>query len=135
MNDFSDHPTHAITELEVFIGHIISETGVQTRRQRDRSIRLKDEIERITAWITLQMRPHGDNTDAPLTGYETEIDAVELCLACVCVGCEVWRMLNRRMMHYRLLSFRVVAACALLDELELFERGKKGGGGFVGVSR
>ena len=31
------------------------------------------------------MRPHGGDI-VPLTGYETEFDALELCLACVLIG-------------------------------------------------
>jgi hypothetical protein len=129
MNDFSEHPVNPITELEVFIGYIINKMGVQTRRQRDRSTKLKDEFERIAAWITSQLRPHGDSK-VPLTGYETEFDALELCLACVHIGGEREKsgVARRRTDGYgKLKSFRVVAASALLAELDLFENGKKGG--------
>jgi hypothetical protein len=130
MNDFSEHPVDPISELEVFIGYIINKTGVQTRRQRDRSIKLKDEFERIAAWITTQIRPYG-NSSVPQTGYETEFDALELCLACVYAGGEHNRpgaARRRRDGYGELKSFRVIAASALLAELDLFEKGKKGGG-------
>lgn len=128
MNDFSEHPVNPISELEVFIGCILNRTGVQTHRQRNGSIKLKDEFERIAAWITSQMRPHG-NDSVPLTGYETEFDALELCLACFYVGGEQARpgALRRRRHGYgELKSFRVIAASALLTELDLLEKAQKG---------
>lgn len=82
------------------------------------------------------MRPHGNDVDAPLTGYETEFDALELCLACVYYGGDrnsKAAAARRRLNGYELQSFRVVAACALLAELDLFEKGKKEGG-YVGVN-
>ncbi|CAK7245874.1 MAG: hypothetical protein STHCBS139747_007479 [Sporothrix thermara] len=57
MYEFSEHPTLPLTELEVFIGTIVNKTGAQTLRQRDRSRKLHDEYERISSWITAQMRP------------------------------------------------------------------------------
>lgn len=129
MRNFSEHPVKPISELEVFIGCILNNTGVQTRRQRERSIRLKDEFDRITALIMTQLRPHGNNI-VPLTGYESEMDALELCLACIHIGDERSSFANQR--HRRdgsgeLGSFQIVAACALLAEAEMFEQGKKGG--------
>ncbi|KAL2823196.1 RNA dependent RNA polymerase-domain-containing protein [Aspergillus cavernicola] len=119
MTNFSEHPINPITELEVFIGHIMNKSGVQTHRQRERSIKLKDEFERIASWILSQMRPQG-----PLSGYTTEFDSVERCLACAHIAGEVD---SRRSEHRRgrwngLQSFRVVAACALLMEVESLEK-------------
>lgn len=48
MSQYSEHPINPITELEVFIGNILNKSGVQTNRQRDKSIKLKDEFERIS---------------------------------------------------------------------------------------
>lgn len=130
MNDFSEHPINPISEVEVFIGCIINKTGVQTRRQRDRSIKLKDEFERIAIWITGQMRRQ-NKSDIPLTGHETEFDALELCLACIHIGAErdeLGAMRRRRNRRNELKSFRAVAASALLTELDLVEKGKKGRG-------
>ncbi|KAL4815695.1 RNA dependent RNA polymerase-domain-containing protein [Aspergillus spinulosporus] len=64
MANFSEHPINPLTELEVFIGQILNNSGVQTHRQRERSIKLKDEFERIASLILTQMRPPG-----PITGY------------------------------------------------------------------
>lgn len=133
MNSFSEHPVNPITELEVFLGTIMSKTGAQTNRQRDRSIKLKEQFERIAGWITGALRR---DRSRPLTGYEKEFDSLELCLACVHVGGQDNRgggMRGRREEWYgRMESFRVVAACALLAELDYFEKGLKAGG-FVGV--
>lgn len=49
MAQYSEHPIKPITELEVFIGNILNRSGVQTNRQRDSSIKLKDEFERISS--------------------------------------------------------------------------------------
>ncbi len=123
MNNFSEHPIKPISELEVFIGYIINKTGVQTRRQRERSLGLKDEFDRIATWITSQMRPHGDDI-VPVTGYETELDALGLCLACVFIGGK-WEhpeaTRRRRGGYGELKSFRAIAASALLAELDLFK--------------
>ncbi|KAL3429117.1 RNA dependent RNA polymerase-domain-containing protein [Aspergillus tetrazonus] len=64
MANFSEHPIYPLSELEVFIGQILNNSGVQTNRQRERSIKLKDEFERIASLILSQMRPPG-----PITGY------------------------------------------------------------------
>lgn len=126
MNDFSEHPINPISELEVFLGYIINKTGVQTRRQRDRSIKLKDEFERIATWITHQMT-QTDSSSAPPTDDETEFVVLELCLACVHVGGERDQGSRRRRNgHSGLKSFRVIAASVLLHELQLFEKGKRG---------
>lgn len=126
MYGFSEHPVNPISELEVFIGNILNKTGVQTHRQRERSIRLKDEFSRIATWIIGQMRPHA-KTDAPLTGYETEMDALERCLACVCIGGEIEPSKGRRRRggSGELESFRVVAACALLAEIDTMDRNRR----------
>lgn len=144
MGQFSAHPTKPLKELEVFIGNVLNKSGVQTRRQRDSSIKLKDEMSRIATWITGLMRkvshdPAGDAA-APLTGYQTQFDNLHLCLACVHAGCEKDTGGPRESRFEDMQSFRIVAACSLLSEISLFENGQHrgpaagGGGGFVGVS-
>lgn len=131
MNSFSEHPINPITELEVFVGYLINKAGVQTARQRDQSIKLKDEFERIAAWITKMMRR---DHSKPLTGYEQEFDSLALCLACVHVGCKGGRVAGRRRRdgYNGLGSFKVIAACALLGELEYYEKAMRSGG-YVGM--
>ena len=123
MGDYSEHPTQPLTELEVFTGSLINGTGVQTHRQHDKSTKLRDEFERIGSWITDQIRMRG----IPLTGYMTETNAIELCLACTYVGREEQGLMHSRRDDYgNLRSFSVVAATALLAELRLFDQGIKG---------
>ncbi|KAL4862886.1 hypothetical protein BDV12DRAFT_178207 [Aspergillus spectabilis] len=120
MNAFSLHPLLPITELEVFLGQILNNTGVQTHRQRERSIKLKDEFERIASWILVQMRPPG-----LATGYTSAYDTLERCLACFHVAGEqgsMWRAGHKRGGWEGLESFRVVSACAVLMEVERLEK-------------
>ncbi|KAI9037676.1 RNA-directed RNA polymerase QDE-1 [Aspergillus affinis] len=123
MNGYSDHPTTPITEMEVVTGCLVSGTGMLSRRQRDQSIKLNDEYARICEWVTNHMRRQG-------LGYENGesfvSDGLEFCLACVHEGMEL--VITRRSHYYRdMNSFRVVAACALLAEMDvvgLFNRTK-----------
>ncbi|KAM7201330.1 RNA-dependent RNA polymerase 1 [Rhypophila sp. PSN 637] len=139
MIEHAENPGRPLKELEVFVGFIMNKTGVQTRRQRDRSIRLGDEFEQISAWITRQMRNPASSQDET----RSELDALELCLACLYMGClkdevgEVGSYSTRRLAQ-SVESFRVVAACALLRELNYQENAIRthqsgGGGGYVGV--
>jgi hypothetical protein len=126
MVDCADHPHEPLRELEVFVGFITNKTGIQTHRQRDRSVKLKDEFERITLWITHAMR-----NPTSLSGHTSELDGLELCLACLHVGCEVTHPEARprfRASSRSIESFRVVAAAALMRELSVLE-GDMGRGG------
>lgn len=128
-HQYSEHPIRPISELEVFIGNIINRSGVQSNRQRDNSIKLRDEFSRISSWITSTMRKSSHET---LTGYASPHDNLHLCLACVHAGGEKVSGLNSSD-YGNMRSFRVVAACALLSELGACEMGRRAGGGFVGV--
>ncbi len=132
MTQWSDHPTQPLTEIEVFVGFILNKRGFQGNRQRDRSIKLKDEYDRIAAGITRKMQ-----TPAAAT-FEEKLRMLELCLACVHVGCEKSGVVKRRARKSPEdgQSFRVLAASALMRELGSASRNvsaKHGRGGFVGV--
>lgn len=129
MTQFSEHPIKPITELEVFIGNIMNRSsgGVQTRRQRDNSIKLKEEFDQVAAWVARSMR--NVRPDVEPTGYQSEFDNLHLCMACVHVGGE--KDSGDGGYFANLQSFRIVAACALLAELNLFDGGS--GGGYVGL--
>ncbi|KAK3321315.1 RNA dependent RNA polymerase-domain-containing protein [Cercophora scortea] len=137
MVECSDHPHQPLRELEVFVGFIFNKTGSQTSRQRDRSIKLKDEFERIAGWIMRQMRE-------PVSpgGLANNFDALQLCLACVHAGCIKEDMaINSwtRNLGQNIESFRIVAASALMRELNAIENGIRAlrnadSGGYVGVS-
>ena len=130
IKDFSDHNDSPISELEVFIGSVINRQGIQDRHQRDRSNRLKEEIERVSMWATELMRPMGDGVveegEVLPPEFETDTHSLELCFACVCRGTGTNPLgAKRHGQEFELKSFRIVAACALLGEISLFEKGKK----------
>lgn len=122
----------------MFVGFILNKSGAQTHRQRDRSVKLKDGFDKIAAWITREMRK-----PTSISGYTSELDALELCLACLTIGCEkTYRQLRpgHRRSAQDIESFKIVAASALTRELATLEKGKGGqaytygGGGSVGVA-
>ncbi|KAK4183734.1 RNA dependent RNA polymerase-domain-containing protein [Podospora australis] len=129
----SDHPYQPLRELEVFVGFIINKSGIQSNRQRDKSIKIKDEFERITNWIIKDMcNPSSED------GQPGEFAALELCLACVHIGCidqfretEAWN----RSSSQDLQTFKIVAASALIRELNVLEAQTAGvsSGGYVGT--
>ncbi|KAF4977551.1 hypothetical protein FZEAL_5922 [Fusarium zealandicum] len=147
MWQFSENPRASLSEVEVFCGFILNKRGGQTRRERDSSIKLKEEIDRIMTWIVKLIRDRGVGNDAETLSTATGTseapnrwreDAVELCWACVSVGCI---KKNGSPIVYtgtgELQSFRVVAACCLLKELNNLARkmDANSGGGFIGVGR
>ncbi|KAK4159742.1 RNA-dependent RNA polymerase 1 [Cladorrhinum sp. PSN259] len=125
MVDCSDHPHRPLTELEVFVGFIINKSGFQNARQRDKSIKLKDEFDRISSWVIREMRNQNLENEVSKKGT---LDALELCLACVHMGCDKEDSAPRpfdRGSSQNLVSFRIVAASALLRELNHLERLKR----------
>ncbi len=134
MTQWSDHPTQPLTEIEVFVGFILNKKGFQGNRQRDRSIKLKDEYDRIAMGIARKMQ-----TPATATLGE-KLKMLELCFACVHIGCEKSGVVKRRSRKSpnEGQSFRVLAASALMSELNSACRHvsvKHGRGGFAGVRR
>ncbi|GLA24172.1 hypothetical protein AnigIFM63326_011027 [Aspergillus niger] len=125
-NNYSEHPIDPLSELEVFIGSVMNKGGVQTRRQRDQSNKLADEFDRISTWIVGQMRA-GSSSESPITSVSDQLKPLEFCLACIHVGGESNKdpARRRREVYGEIKSFRVVAACALLFELDLIEKGRK----------
>ncbi|KAF2963850.1 hypothetical protein GQX73_g9725 [Xylaria multiplex] len=133
--EYSDHSSKGITELEVFTGTIFNKSGTQTRRQRDTSIRLKDEYDRIVKWVEGLIRKQdagsshnilGNLEDDSLDGYADESDglemsstALELSIACLHVGILRGgdRSSNKRNVG-DFESFKVIAAHCALRELE-----------------
>ncbi|PHH65799.1 hypothetical protein CDD81_1526 [Ophiocordyceps australis] len=152
MWQFTDNPRMAISEVEFFCGSVLSKEGTQTRRQRDSSIRLKEETERIMAWISGLMRRTGssdrqgqDADHADQAEEETEVsvawrtETLRLCWACFLVGGMRDKKEAPDNYHGKLSmqSFRVVAATCLMRELIALRsesNAARVGGGFVGVS-
>lgn len=121
--EFSDHAAKSITELEVFTGNIFNKSGVQTRRQRDRSVQLKDEFDRISRWAEAMIRKRkmrtlddDDEDEQPTPNPE---DALVLSIACLQVGTlkDLTRLGYRRL-DEEFQSFKVTAACCVIRELD-----------------
>ncbi|KAI1409975.1 RdRP-domain-containing protein [Hypoxylon sp. FL1857] len=139
--DYSDNFTKGLTELEVFTGCIFNKSGVQTRRQRDKSVRLKDEYDRIAKWVEglirkKEVKPREDNESDDDNSSEVPSDiesqtysgslhishddtftALELSVACLEVGLEKSTNFGRNNGDFQ--SFKVVAAQCALTELEI----------------
>ncbi|KAI0598678.1 rna-dependent rna polymerase [Biscogniauxia sp. FL1348] len=151
--EFSDHSSVKITELEVFTGSIFNKSGIQTRRQRDKSVRLKDEFDRISKWI--QALIHKGKMDAfNVEEYDRDEDednydglgqtssSLELSIACLHAGIarpSVFPGSKQSSVEFQ--SFKVVAASCALRELEYAIKKDEiaigaaiMGGGFPGVN-
>ncbi|ORY56863.1 RNA dependent RNA polymerase-domain-containing protein [Pseudomassariella vexata] len=136
MVDYSEHAAKPLTELEVFTGTIFNKSGVQNRRQRDMSLRLKDEFDRIAQWAAALLRKRSmdsiaaddndddgesDTTEAPSINRNASDneDPLALSLACLNVGCETVQSNGQgRGRGFELQSFKVIAACCVLKELD-----------------
>ncbi|KAH8884887.1 rna-dependent rna polymerase [Thozetella sp. PMI_491] len=123
MTDFSDNPSRPISEVEVFVGYFLNKAGSQSGRQRDMSIKLRDEFNRIALGTSRLIRYHR-------TSHENEqevTDALALAIACLHVACEgnTRSRLNTRLRtnDEGLVSFKVIAAAEVVRELWRAENG------------
>lgn len=97
---------------------------MQTRRQRDRSLQLKDEFERIARWIEslIRRRKTITNKDAGSTdATERSFEALEFSIACLEIS--QWdetrgarSRVGRTADVYE--SFKIVAASCAMRELD-----------------
>lgn len=128
----------------MFIGEIFNKSGAQTRRQRDRSIKLKDAYSRIARWAESQIRKRpmtklateqGEEADewdddlgetstkSSATGtsaFSSSLEALELSIACLVVGSAPSSNTGTggRQSNNRHQSFKVVSACCVVKELD-----------------
>ncbi|KAI1084614.1 rna-dependent rna polymerase [Whalleya microplaca] len=127
--DYSDHASAGLTEIEIFTGSIFSKTGVQTRRQRDNSLRLKDEFNRISKWAEGLIRKRGaksaEDSDSDSDGSsQNELDLsdgaspLELSIACLHVSTVKMHALGSHRGNVDYQSFKVIAGHCALRELE-----------------
>ena len=101
MHQYSVEPSHPLSELEVFIGHIVGKNGAQSKRQREMSKGLKEKFDRdVTFTIENITGKQGGNRD----------EALARAVACVSVGIN-WEDKDA------LQSFQWVAAAACLKEM------------------
>jgi hypothetical protein len=141
---FSDNPRTHISEVEAFCGFILNKRGSQTRRQRDASIKLREEMDRLMSWIVKIIRKKSHGEEEEEEGPAGMESVLELCLACVYVGCtpSKSRASQSQKSDKDYKSFKSIAACCLLSELTALETtvpdeslgSHGGGGGYVGVS-
>lgn len=123
MLDYSEHTAVGITELEVFTGSIYNRSGVHTRRQRDKSLRLRDEFERIAKWAQGVIRKRVTATEGEHNDAANTFDgALVLSLACLHVGCinDDGKLSSNpvRRGGGPFYSFKIIAACCALKELD-----------------
>lgn len=137
-----------ISEIEVFTGCIFNKSGTQTRRQRDKSTRLKDEFDRIAKWVEsvirkqkIASRVDRDDADDDDDHADTGATGLELSVACLNVGCVPNRIIAGSRTGDEFQSFKVVAASCVLRELdaaikrqEIAAGASLMGGGYVGVN-
>ncbi|KAI0095603.1 RdRP-domain-containing protein [Daldinia grandis] len=132
--EYSDNFTKGLSELEVFTGYIFNKTGAQTRRQRDRSIRLKDDYDAIARWVESMIRkkkvdPRDSDNDDNYSDSDTESTdyyadsrhddstALELSIACLHVGIAKSKSFGRNKDDFQ--TFKIISAQCALTELEL----------------
>ncbi|KAH6651893.1 RNA dependent RNA polymerase-domain-containing protein [Truncatella angustata] len=146
--DYSEDAHRCITELEIFTGNIFNKSGVQTRRQRDRSLKLKDHFDCIATWIEglIRKRPIAGISDEQNGKYgSTTTDgskstSLQLSIASLHVGCirEQGRTnggWGKKSGGEDNLSFKIVAACCVVKELDIaIKQAEIKGGGHVGTS-
>ncbi|KAK7429551.1 hypothetical protein QQZ08_003930 [Neonectria magnoliae] len=141
MFDYSENPRSPLTEVEVFCGFILNKRGGPTRRQRDSSIKLKEEIDRVMTWMVKLIRDRGTSNDDTTSNFSVahgKESVIELCWACLAIGCI--KDAGASPLYHgtgELRSFQVVAACCLVKELNALVQNMavNTAGGFVGVGR
>lgn len=112
--EYSDHASMGLTELEVFTGAIFSQSGVQSRRQRDKSVELKDAFDRIAQFtVSLIRKPETTDDDELYPG-------LMLSIACLAVGNTEPQYKGNRFgrTEDEFHSFKILAACCAIRELD-----------------
>ncbi|KAI3540164.1 RNA-dependent RNA polymerase [Colletotrichum filicis] len=150
MTTYSDSHLKQLTEVEVFCGSIFNKTGAQTRRQKDNSMKLKQEFDRLADLMVQQMRRKfrnvGDKAAQPTDIYNNPAptgtrqidddierllapnkDALEMSYACFMVGLLPSTDLERGHRATQLESFKIISAGVLLKELTELANRVKGG--------
>ena len=114
IDQYSTHPRHPISELEVFVGNLLGKNeGARNKRLRELSTNMKEEFERDVAF-TIDCIVKG-----PEEGQEDE-EALARSIACFAVAIEeAQRPLERGVR--RLESFTYVAAAVCMSEVENFQ--------------
>jgi hypothetical protein len=70
MKQYSDNPNGDLTELEVFTGIIHNRSGSLKQKQRDKSLKLKEDFASIASFTVSQMRCNGKYFAEAITATE-----------------------------------------------------------------
>lgn len=129
---YSENPRVPLSETEAFCGSILNKSGSQTRKQRDFSMKLREEMDRLMVWYVKLIRDPSvteEEHEWAIVNIEESAKvmmrkrALEMCLACFLVGMvDKRRETRRKEATPPLQSFKVIAACCLLNELETLAR-------------
>ncbi|EKD15408.1 uncharacterized protein L3040_001776 [Drepanopeziza brunnea f. sp. 'multigermtubi'] len=113
MSSYSEHPSRPISELEAFIGNILSVTGTQSKKQRDLSVTMKEAFDRDAGFVV----------DCIIYDEEGEYaeNALEKSMAClsVCLG-QGSAFVRAGRDSEVLVSFGYLAAAVCLREMECY---------------
>jgi hypothetical protein len=110
MYQYSNHPRKPLSELEVCVGSIIGKNGMQSKRQREESVSMKDKHERDVTYIVKCIRE----------GYDSDegAESLERSMACLSIAANGP---NYRPRVGTLVSFGWIAAAICLQEVEIFQ--------------
>ena len=107
MMQYSSHPLHPLSEIEVFSGNILGKNGAPNKRQREFSKDMKEkhdgDVDYHVRWIT-----RGEEESS---GTE----ALERSIACLYVACHTESVRKR---VGKLVSFVWIAAAVCLREVD-----------------
>lgn len=107
MLQYSSHPPHFVSEIEVFSGNILGKNGAQSKRQRETSKTMKEKHERDVEY-TIHSITRGEDG-------KSSAEALERSIACMYVACNTVRVRKR---VGTLVSFAWIAAAVCLKEVE-----------------
>lgn len=116
MFQYSTHPAHFVSEIEVFSGNILGKNGAQSKRQREFSKTMKEKHDRDMEYTVLSItRGDGDGD-----GDNGRAEALERSIACLYVACNTVRV---RKKVGALVSFVWIAAAVCLKEVQRLQGG------------
>lgn len=116
MFQYSTHPAHFISEIEVFSGNILGKNGAQSKRQREFSKTMKEKHDRDMEYTVLCITRGDDDAD----GDRGRAEALERSIACLYVACNTVRV---RKKVGTLVSFTWIAAAVCLKEVQRLQQG------------
>ena len=112
----STHPTHFVSEIEVFSGNILGKNGAQSKRQREISKTMKEKHDRDMEYTVLCITRGDRDND----GEDGRAEALERSIACLYVACSTVRVRKR---VGALVSFKWIAAAVCLREVDKLQGG------------